>query len=144
MGSFFGQGFSCHLDPAYSHRVQGIFDGDDCEVAADDGWGCVTRTDGVGVGGPDDAEQRRPIGDVDALAAGPVGQEQFFGKLRFVVTLFEADARIAAELAGNDVRKFCQGMAAADIETGREGAERRKFQLILVEQVLQETGVHVG
>lgn len=34
-------------------------------MAADDGWEDMARADGVGIGSADDAEQRRPVGDVD-------------------------------------------------------------------------------
>ena len=76
MGCFFRQGFSSHLDPAYGHRIQGIFDGDDCEMSADDSRCCVARTDGVGIGMPYDTEQGGTVGNVDALAAGSMGQEE--------------------------------------------------------------------
>ena len=99
-------------------------------MAADDGWGDMARADGVGIGSADDAEQRRPVGDVDTLTARWVRQEQLFGKLRAVVTLFEADAGVVLQLTGSDALTLCQGMVQADVETGREGAERRKFQLV--------------
>lgn len=107
-------------------------------MAADDGWGDMARADGVGIGSADDAEQRRPVGDVDTLTARWVRQEQLFGKLRAVVTLFEADAGVVLQLTGSDALTLCQGMVQADVETGREGAERRKFQLVFLEQVLQK------
>lgn len=144
MAGFFGQGLTGNFDPAYSHGIQGILDGDDLDVAADDGWRYMARADGVGIGRPDDAEQGGPVGDVYTLAAGRIGKEEFFRELGLVMTLFKADAGILHKLAGNDVLARCQGMAAADIETGRKGAKRRKFQLVFAEQVLEKTLVHMG
>ena len=60
------------------------------------------------------------------------------------MALFKADTGIFRELTGNDVLTGCQGMAAADIETGRKGAKRCKFQLVFVEQILEETLIHMG
>ena len=133
MAGFFEQGFSGNLDPAYGHRIQGIFDGDGLDMAADDRRGYMARADGVGIGRPYDAEQGGTVGDVDALAAGRIGQEQFFRELGLVMALFKADTGIFRKLTGNDVLTRCQRMAAADVKTGRKGAKRREFQLVFVE-----------
>lgn len=60
------------------------------------------------------------------------------------MTLFEADAGIVLKLAGRDALTLCQGVVQADVDTGRKRTERREFQLVLLEQVLQKVFVHVG
>ena len=89
-------------------------------MAADDGRCDMSRSDGVGVSCADDAEQRRPVGDIDALSVRRVRQEQFFRKLRSVVTLFEADAGIVLKFAGRDTLILCQRVVQADVNTGRK------------------------
>ena len=45
-------------------------------MPADDSRCCVARTDGVGIGMPYDTELGGTVGNVDALAAGSMGQEE--------------------------------------------------------------------